>query len=473
MTGEGQGDTPGASFSEMPTEANRKASLVLRAEDVREARAASMAAANKALTDALRITYVLLLVVMGAIGVMFLLSGYKQVNQAERGLKVSFGRIVNRDLEPGPHLALPEPIGEIISVPTSQRTVVFDKQFLPGGFNITMPIGDQGSSGPSFRPGTDGYLITSDRSIVHASLSATFSVTDPAMYLENLYTEDQERIVKAVVGRAVVAAFANRTVDDVLFRATRDIAPGEVVGAGGNSSIERTIRELSQQAIDTMDIGISIDSVALRLVFPPGRVREEFVRVNQVDADASRALEEAEESRRRRLNEVAGSAAQPLLDLISDYEAMVDAGDDAGAEAVLATMYRVLDGDFSGRDVEINGRVYPEVTLAGEASQAMSEARRARTGLVDDARQRALTFEAKLAQYRANPSVFLSREWSEAMGRVLSQPHVQAFLVASKSDFQLMLNNDPEIARALQAAQQRRLTEETMRAKLKTNPNAF
>src|SRR5690606_10415812 len=128
------------SFDEMPVEQSRRASLVLRAEDVREARAASMAAANKALTDALRITYVLLLVVMGAIGVMFLLSGYRQVNQAERGLKVSFGRIVNRDLEPGPHLALPEPIGEIISVPTSQRTVVFDKQFLPSGFNITMPI---------------------------------------------------------------------------------------------------------------------------------------------------------------------------------------------------------------------------------------------------------------------------------------------------------------------------------------------
>jgi len=100
MSDERPTDAGDASFEEMPIEQHRRASLVLRAEDVREARAESMAAANKALTDALRITYVLLLVVMGAIALMFLLSGYRQVNQAERGLKVSFGKIVTATSSP-------------------------------------------------------------------------------------------------------------------------------------------------------------------------------------------------------------------------------------------------------------------------------------------------------------------------------------------------------------------------------------
>ena len=467
---------PGASFEEMPTEQHRRASLVLRAEDVREARAASMAAANKALTDALRITYILLLVVMAAIVGMFLLSGYQQVNQAERGLKVSFGRIVDRDLQPGPHLALPEPIGEIISVPTSQRTVVVERPFLPLNFDTSRPVADQGDTGPTMRPGNDGYLITADRGIVHASISATYSVSDPALYLENLETSQEQAVVKAVVARAVVSAFAARTIDEVLFRATRATPAGEVADAAapvGNSSIERDIRQRAQDAIDRMDIGLTIDQVALRLVFPPSRVREEFLRVNEVDAAASRALQEAEEARRRRLNEVAGSAALPLLDLIGDYEAALDAGDQAAADAHLQTIFRIFDGDLTGRDIEINGRTYPEVALAGEASQAISLARRARTSLVDAARQRALTFEAKLAQYRANPRVFVIREWTEALAATLARPHVQAFLVSSRADFEIMLNNDPEIARALQAAIQRRLTEETMRERERRVPGSF
>jgi hypothetical protein len=230
---------------------------------------------------------------------------------------------------------------------------------------------------------------------------------------------------------------------------------------------------LAQDAIDAMGVGISIDQVALRLVFPPARVREEFVRVNEVDASANRALQEAEEARRRLLNEIAGSAALPLLDLIDDYETAVDSGDTAAADAALGLLHRLLDGEFTGRDVTIGSRTYAEVTLAGEASQAISEARRARTGLVDDARQRALTFEAKLAQYRAGPDVFLIREWAEAMERAMSFPHVQTFMVATKADFQIMLNNDPEVQRALQAAEQRRRTEETMRERERVNPHAF
>jgi len=459
-------ESGGASFEEMPIEQHRRASLVLRAEDVREARAESMAAANKALTDALRITYVLVLVVMGAIGVMFLLSGYAQVNQAERGLKISFGRIVNRELEPGPHLALPVPIGEIISVPTSQRTVLVEKQFLPSGFDTSKPIEAQGG-GPSLRPGTDGFLLTSDGSIVHASVSATYSITDPASYLENLVPEDQEKLVKSVVGQATVTAFANTSIDDVLARSANE-AEGS-----GNSSIERRIREESQRAVDPLEVGISIDQISLRLVFVPSRVREEFVRVNEVDAQASRAMNDANTERDRRLNEVAGSAYEPLLDLTRAYEAAVDAGDSAKADAVLADIYRVLDGQLAGRDVTINGTKYAEVSLGGEASRAISEARRARTGLVDEARQRSLTFQAKLEQYRASPRVFLVREWTEALGRVIASPHVQTFVVAPDGGFEILLNNDPEIAREFQAAAMKRLTEETMRAKTKLNPNAF
>jgi hypothetical protein len=59
------------------------------------------------------------------------------------------------------------------------------------------------------------------------------------------------------------------------------------------------------------------------------------------------------------------------------------------------------------------------------------------------------------------------------MERAMSFPHVQTFMVATKADFQIMLNNDPEVQRALQAAEQRRRTEETMRERERVNPHAF
>lgn len=458
-TPEEQHPHPGEAFEEMPVEAPHRASLTLRSDDVREQRAASMEAANKSLADALRITYRLILALMVALVLVFIFTGVKQVNESEVGVKVTFGRIVGRNLQPGAHFNLPFPLGEILAVSQSQKSVGIDRAFVPTGYNPANPLDRQGYGNMTLRPGIDGSLVTADGSLVHARLSVGYRITDADAFLENLSAEHESDLLRAILERATVQVVASVKIDDLLSRAAGDDdAEGPRAG-----SIEQRIRNLAQDTADRLDIGIDFAEVSLTAVFPPLRVRGEFLRVNQVDSDAAKAREEAEEARRRTLNEHAGSAYRPLLDLIDAYERYTDLGDETRADEVLQEMDAVFRGERNGRNVEINGRVYPEVIFAGRAAEQISAADRTRQVVVSTARRDARLYEAKLEQYRANPSAFVAREFSEAMREFLISDHVQTFFAPSASAFELQLNNDPDIARALQRARQQKLTDEFLR----------
>jgi hypothetical protein len=272
------------------------------------------------------------------------------------------------------------------------------------------------------------------------------------------------------VERATVQIVATVTIDDLLSRATTsaadegggEAAPGAPAPARVGS-IEQRIRSVAQQAIDKLNVGIQFSEVSLTSVFPPLRVRPDFQNVNRVDSDASKSREDAEETRRRRLNEVAGSAYRPLLDLIDQYETLLNAEETDKAEPVLDEIFAVFRGDRNGRNVTIGGKPYADVTFAGKAAEQISNARRTRQVVVDNAKRRASLYQAKLEQYRANPIAFLAREWSDAMRQFLGSKQVQSFFVPSTGEFQLQLNNDPDIVRELQREHQKQRTEEWLR----------
>ena len=457
-------------FEEMPIEAPRRASLTLRADDVREQRAASMEAANQSLADALRITYRLILVLMVALVFVFIFTGVKQVNESEVGLKVTFGKITDRDLQPGAHFNLPFPLGEILSVSQSQKTVKVDRAFVFVGYNPTQSLDTQGGGSITLRPGIDGSLITADGSLVHARLSAGYRITDADLYLENLNPDIETDLLRSIVERATVQVVATVTIDELLSRATGGAAENAEIGAAAPAparagSIEQRIRVIAQDAIDKLNVGIQFSEVSLTSIFPPLRVRDDFQNVNRVDSDASKSREEAEETRRRRLNSVAGSAYRPLLDLIDKYEALLNAGDQDTAEPVLQDIFGVFRGERNGRNIKIGEKTYADVIFAGRAAEQISNAGRTRQVVVDTAKRRAALYKAKLEQYHANPLAFLAREWSEAMRQFLGNPQVQSFFAPTPSDFILQLNNDPDVVREIQRERQKRLTEQLLRSK--------
>jgi hypothetical protein len=178
-----------------------------------------------------------------------------------------------------------------------------------------------------------------------------------------------------------------------------------------------------------------------------------------VDALARQAREEAEQERRRTLNAIAGSAAEPALDLIDEYGELLDQGREPEAEEVLAELHALFRGEHDGVGVEIRGRTYEQVRFSGLSAQRMSAANRNRQKLADDAAGSARLFAEKLKQYRENPEFFVARETVRALKDFFALDNVQVFFA---DDLTLILNEDPEIARAQQRDAQRRLTEDAL-----------
>lgn len=448
-------------------EPRRAASLTLRSDEVRQQRAASMEAANRSLADALRITYRLIQAVMVVMVILFAGSGYQQVYESERGIKVQLGRIVNADLAPGPQFSLPYPLGQIIKVPTGQMTVQIDDSFWPKLMESekNKPL-DQLESLNPLRPGVDGSLVTGDANLAHAQWTVVYGRARPADYMQNVWTDDEVRLVQAVVERAAVQVVAETPIDDLLKRGAARAGDGTEAATTGarENDLEARVRISAQKALNDLHAGIDITGVSLRSFSPPRGVTGAFTQVQQSRAAADKQREEALQQGSQILNAVAGSAHRPLLDLIDSYGKLLDQKKTAEADAVLNLIFEVLEGKHDGQDITLNGVTYADVRLSGEVSTIINSAKQYESMVVESAKQTKATFEAKLAQYRSNPRVFVVREWTEAMAGLMGTGLVEAFLLPDGTkEFDLMINSDPQIKKELVREIQRREVAEGQR----------
>lgn len=437
----------GDGLSEMPTEAPRRAaSIMLRPEDVREARAATLEAANKSLADALNIIYRLLQLLMIGLVALFLLSGFQQVNESESGIKVTLGKITQANVPPGFVPSLPYPLGEVIKVETSQVALDVDKAFWPnvGDGNLNRPL--RSAMRNTLKVEEDGALFTSDAALVHAQWSVKYRRTDPELYYQKLFVTPENRrveqeLVSMAIERAAVHAVATTSIDAVL--------KGQGGGAGVNL-LEQRVRELAQETLDTMESGLAIDSVTLKQKSPPQRTIASFEEVNNAVAKAAQDIEQARIERTQKLAETAGSAADPLLALIDLYESQVDLGQAQQSEETFALIRQLLDGDLNGQDITIDGRTFPAVSIAGAASRLITRAQTAASTRAAEAERRARDFEAALAQYRASPRVFIANVWSRAMDAALSHGREEVFFYPVGSEPRLWINSDPQVLRKVE-----------------------
>lgn len=438
---------PSASdLPQMPVEEPRRAaSMTLKTDEIREERLASMEAANRSLADALRITYRLIQLVMIALVVLFLFSGFQQVNQSESGIRVEFGRVKADNLEPGFQFSLPYPLGEIIKVETGNRTIEIDEKFWPAMSAEVRrrPISEMGGGNNALDPTRDGSLITADSNIAHAQFSVVYVRSRPADFVANISGEEFEGpIVRAAVQRAAVQVAASVTIDELL-------KPGAAGIGAGENSVESRIRRLAQEMLDQIGSGLEIQQVSLRAAIPPLYVRRDFNQVQIAQSNAGKVREQALGNRAKLLNQGAGTASEVLLDLIDDYEAALELNQMDKAEAILAEIDRVLEGGANGQGVTIGGRQYADVRISGEVARMIADAQQYRSTVVQRAQRQAEMFRAKLQQYRANPSVFLTGALSDALNAMLAQQVVsQVFwLPLNNMPFELRLTPDPAISR--------------------------
>jgi len=433
--------------------------------------------ANRSLADALNVMYAFLKFAMAALGIAFVLSGFQRVNEGEKGVRLLFGRVQETNLEPGLRWSAPYPVGQLVKVGEQGLSgVSIDKDFwvsIPAG--AVDPSPDKLAPTQSLKPDQpdSGYVITGDGNIAHMKWTVSYKRADVQKFANNVLESQERDLVRAAIRRGAVHACARVPIEDLLKQGS------------ATSSVALVAKDIAQQTLDRMESGLKIDQCAIEQVIAPLWVRRDFEKVAAAVSQAAKARDRAQTDRAARLNEVGGRTAAFLVGestdtrrvtgLITLYENAIASGDVASQDVALANIEALLEGrpveiavevrDASGAWIKANELVQGD--SSGEVATRLQEARRYRAEVVNQARTRLVRFDAKLAQYNANPMLMIQREWSTAMREFLARDSVQVMLLPpGATTVTLGINSDPDILKEIDQARRLRENEEIQRIRM-------
>jgi len=207
-------------------------------------------------------------VVIGAVVVIYLLTGIYTIGPSEVGLVKRFGRHVGT-AEPGMHYHLPAPIESVVTVS------VLDIRKEEIGFRTISP-----PPSPRYQTmETEALMLTGDGNITHVEMVVQYRVKDAQLFAFNLI--DPGAIVKQAAEAVLREQVATRTLDETLTE-QRDL-----IGADTMTAL--------QALLDGYGAGIAISNVQLQDVKPPREVVSAFDDVNSARQDKEKLINQAEE----------------------------------------------------------------------------------------------------------------------------------------------------------------------------------
>jgi membrane protease subunit HflK len=385
-------------------------------------------AAGRSLSDALRISFAILKVIMIILVVAFLASGFKTVGPDEKALVLRFGKVrgVGQEaiLGPGAHWVFPYPIDELVRIPVEKNINLAINTFWyketrddilgPGvkprnyraeqldpvqeGYCLT---GSQRSAARAAVPGAapvptipaaalpeirqgDG----SDYNIVHTKWQVNYQITGVEQFFRNVYVQEARPgeiyfdvmnqsitpLLRSMVEDAVVKAMVQYTIDEVL---------------QSIDTIPRRVLQLVQQKLDAIESGIRVVQVQLVNVKWPMRVDQAFEDFVKASQTSQQKVTEARTYADTTLTKVAGQVAGTLYRALRDSKA---------SEAQLAALWAQVTGNV--QDVVTQAQTY-------------------RTKVVEKARANADYLGQILPGYRQQPELVISQIYLDAMQEVL------------------------------------------------------
>lgn len=207
--------------------------------------------------------------------VIWMISGFYQVNPNEEGLVLRFGELV-RTSQPGWHYHLPYPIEEVLKPKVTQTNQI----------NIGMGNTDE------------SLMLTGDRNIVDVMVIVQWHIKQAKQFLFNI--KDPERTIKAATESAI-REIVGQTPIDLTF-------------AEGRADIQDKAKALVQKILDGYHAGVQITEVNLKDVNPPQPVIESFREVDRAYADQERMFNEAEAYKNDVVPRARGEAAKIVQD---------------------------------------------------------------------------------------------------------------------------------------------------------------
>ena len=453
-----------------PARRGRRAASVTLREGEQRAQSVGdlMDPANKSLADALRIAYRLLQLLIVVMVVVFFFSSTQTVQTSEIGVRTTFGKIDRDDLQPGLRLSWPEPFGKIITIAWTDQRADLTREFFPSLSDAEEKLmaekGVQGLAAggrDALDPDADGALLTADGSLVHARWQITYQRTKNSQSLRAISSDadaasadfTEKKIVNAVVRRAIVHAAATMTIDEVLF----DLK--DPARTGAFLPLNEAAKALAQKQLNAMDAGITLQQFTKKTPMAPRQVMNSFSLVQTAQSKSKEERDKADGEAKNRLLKAAGDGAPVILGLIDQYEKDLAAGSASVAAATLNTIHEFM----RGRPVRIDGKPVP-ARVSGDVSSTVAQAEQYRTGTVTRASGDAASFAAKLSAFRANPQVFLTGEWTDALSSVMNRNTVQTMLLPPGLErLMVQINRDPWLAQERDGEKGRRDVEKNQK----------
>ena len=392
--------------------------------------------AGQSLSEALRISFIILKIIMVVVVVIFLISGFRTIEPDEKAIILQFGKIrgigEDRILKPGLRWVFPYPIEEIIKIPAGKKPNLpinsfwyfqMPEELLPNTpkENIRIPA--------TLNPTQEGYCITrnekqsevisgstgSDYNIVHSKWQLTYNIDDPERFFRNVYVEDTKTgetyfdvitknikpLLENIVDDAVVAAMVNYTIDEAISSQDR---------------IPKNVAKLVQEKLNKIESGITVVSVQLTDVTWPRQVNRAFEASIKASQESQKTISQAIGYAENTLNHAAGPIAPELLAAINDKN--------AGQEQ----------------------KEYLWSQLAGEAQEKIAGAKAYRTKIVEIAKANAEYLQQLLPEYRKHPQLVIQKIYQDAMESVLNNVDEKMIIQPTEGtkgkEIRILLNRD-------------------------------
>ena len=270
-------------------------------------------AGSRALSDALRSSFLIVKAIMVLLVILFFASGFFVVGPQERAVKLRFGKPVGEGnaalLGPGAHWSWPYPIDEVVKIPFSQ---VQEARSTVAWYAVTAEQEATRNEPPpreTLNPVVDGYVLTGDANIIHVRATLRYRIIDPLSFIFS-YTNTPVMITNAL-DSALYFAAAHFSVDDVLTR--NQVAFRE--------RVERRINQVSAE----QRLGIEVENVLLSATIPPRQLADRFRAALEAEVRSGRLMNEARSYANESMSRAQGEAATRLGLAQSDRSRLVEA----------------------------------------------------------------------------------------------------------------------------------------------------
>jgi regulator of protease activity HflC (stomatin/prohibitin superfamily) len=385
--------------------------------DLRDA----METAHRSLADSLRLSFRALQFVMIILVVLYLISGFRTVEDSQTGVSTFFGAIVeNEGLSPGLQLNWPPPIGgfEIYQAQNRESDIggVF-KPLVDARLSPDQRISKARAS-DGLIPGRDGSLLTGDGDLAHIEVEAEWEIIDPIQYAIKLPDDFGDEIVTAVLENSMVHIVSQLTLEDLLDRPIEEL--------------RSLIQIEAQRSITELNCGIRISDVSIPSEpEPPLYIQRSYEAFDSARIIAETNVERATSEAHETLIEAAGSKYDVLLDLINKYEHAAETKNETVKLNSLTQITSMLHAD------DISGKVAKRIAAA-QGYRAQIE-----TTLGQDFKR----FQSLLPTYREHPELVIRSRWLEMYAAVLGNADAETFFVPEfVQSFKLGISGSDSIA---------------------------